>query len=244
MIQGKTILAVIPARGGSKRLPRKNIMLLNNKPLLAYSIEAGVGSKYVDEVMVSTDDEEIAIIAQKFGASVPFLRPPGLASDEASSEIVACHALEYYQGEKGRNFDYLVLLQPTSPLRTAKHVDEAFEMLIKKKADGVISVCKSEHSPLWANVLPEDFSMDGFISSSSLQLRSQDLPQYYRLNGAIYICDVNRFLKERDFFLSSKVFAYQMEQSCSVDIDTQIDFHLCRVLMKTTERENEDDEQE
>lgn len=233
MIQGKSVLVIIPARGGSKRLPRKNCLLLQGKPLIAYSIEAGRKSKYVDEVLVSTDDDEIAMIAQAYGASVPFLRPPALATDTATTEDVICHAVQYYQREKGKIFDYVMVLQPTSPLRTVTHVDAALEFLIGKQADAVVSVCETEHSPLWANVLPADGSLQCFLRTGIKGKRSQDLPVHYRLNGAIYICDVKRFFQEKDLFLVDNIFAYQMPQECSVDIDNNIDFRLCEVLLES-----------
>ena len=148
MIKGKTVLAVIPARGGSKRLPRKNCLLLQGKPLIVYSIEAAKESVYIDEVVVSTDDEEIASLARQAGASVPFLRPAELSTDEASSVDVVAHALNYYQVNEKKLFDYVVLLQPTSPLRTAAHINQALELLKEKKADAIVSVCEAEHSPL------------------------------------------------------------------------------------------------
>lgn len=231
MIEGKTILAVIPARGGSKRLPRKNCLLLHGKPLIVYSIEAAKESAYIDEVVVSTDDGEIASVSRQAGASVPFLRPAELSTDESSSVDVVAHALKYYQEQERKFFDYVVLLQPTSPLRTATHIDQAFELLKEKKADAIVSVCETEHNPLWANQLTEDYSMNQFIPVEVKNRRSQDLPKYYRLNGAIYICNSQRFFQERTFLLTSGVYAYVMETLNSIDIDTKLDFVVCDVLL-------------
>lgn len=231
MINGKSVLAVIPARGGSKRLPRKNCLLLHGKPLVVYSIEAALKSLYIDEVLVSTDDEEIANVARLAGASVPFQRPAEISTDESASVDVVCHVINYYQENEGKVFDYVVLLQPTSPLRTAAHIDKAFALLAEKKADAIISVCETEHSPLWANQLPPDGSMVQFFSQDLLGKRSQDLPVYYRLNGAIYICDTLRFLREKTFFIADRIFAYQMEQLDSVDIDTELDFIVCEAVL-------------
>lgn len=235
MIQGKSVLVIIPARGGSKRLPRKNCLLLRGKPLIAYSIEAGRQSKYVDEVLVSTDDDEIAVIGHAYGASVPFMRPPSLATDEATTVDVICHAIQYYKVERQKVFDYIMVLQPTSPLRTVAHVDAALELLIAKQADAVVSVCETAHSPLWANVLPDDGSLQYFLRPEVKGKRSQDLPVHYRLNGAIYICDIKRFLQEKDLFLADNIFAYQMTQECSVDIDNKLDFQLCEILLKSSD---------
>ncbi len=231
MINGKSVLAVIPARGGSKRVPHKNSRLLLGKPLIVYSIEAAVQSRYIDEVVVSTDDAEIAELAKKAGASVPFMRPAELATDEASSVDVVCHALQYYQTETATSFDFIILLQPTSPLRRSVHIDQAFEQLKKNHAEAVVSVCEAEHSPLWANQLPTDGSMADFLSLEKKNTRSQDLPCYYRLNGAIYICDTLRFLQEKNFFISDHIFAYRMEQLESVDIDTELDFIVCEAIL-------------
>lgn len=231
MIEGKTVLAVIPARGGSKRLPRKNCLLLHGKPLITYSIEAAKKSSYIDEVMVSTDDEEIVNIARQVGASVPFLRPAELSADESSSVDVVAHALDYYQVNEKNSFEYVVLLQPTSPLRTATHIDQAFQLLKEKKADAIVSVCETEHSPLWTNQLPTDGSMVNFLSEDVLGKRSQELPKYYRLNGAIYICNRQRFLQERTFLVTSDVYAYVMAQEVSVDIDTEFDFLLSETVL-------------
>ncbi|MBC8555357.1 MAG: acylneuraminate cytidylyltransferase family protein, partial [Candidatus Brocadiales bacterium] len=147
MINNKRILAIIPARGGSKRLPRKNILDLAGKPPIAWSIEAALGSKYIDRVIVSTDDEEIAGISRKYGADVPFMRPNKLATDESSSVDVVLHVINTLK-EKGRESEYIMLLQPTSPLRTMENIDEAVELLQSSSSDAVISVCEAEHSPL------------------------------------------------------------------------------------------------
>ena len=227
MIDNKRILAIIPARGGSKRLPRKNILDLAGKPLIAWTIEAALKSKYIDRVIVSTDDDEIANISKKYGADVPFMRPNELATDETQSiyaVIDLINTLKVYDD----NYDYVILLQPTSPLRTAKDIDKAFRLLIKSEIDAVISVCKSEHSPLWSNKLPKDMDMSNFISESIRNNRSQDLEQYYRLNGAIYICNIQRLLNEKTFNIKSKCKAYVMNRENSIDIDTIDDLDMAR----------------
>ena len=152
MIDNKKILAIIPARGGSKRLPRKNILNLAGKPLIAWTIEAALGSKYIDDVIVSTDDNEISTVAKKYGAKVPFIRPDKFSSNHASSISVVLHAIEFFQKADER-YDYVVLLQPTSPLRTVKNIDESIELLQQKKCDAIVSVCNVDHSPLWCNTM-------------------------------------------------------------------------------------------
>jgi len=223
MYQNKKVLAIIPARGGSKRLPHKNILDLNGKPLIAWTIEAAKKSKIIDKLIVSTDDDKIAEISKQYGAEVPFIRPKHLASDTASSLDVVLHAIHFFK-EKEVQFDYFVLLQPTSPLRTNEDIDDAFKLL-DDKTKAVVSVCETAHSPLWSNTLPKDLSMKDFIKPEIRNMRSQDLPKYYRLNGAIYISE-SEYLKENYGFLGKNTKAYIMPQKRSVDIDTIRDIKL------------------
>ena len=225
MYKNKTFLAIIPARGGSKRLPKKNILDLCGKPLVAYTIEAGLKSKYIDMVVVSSDDDCILQISKELGART-IKRPPILASDMATTYDTVKHVIENIE-----KYDYIVLLQPTSPLRNEKHIDEAIELLEEKKADAIISVCEMEHSPLWSNTLPKDGNMGGFLSNKIVNKRSQDLEKYYRLNGAIYICGTDRLLENKSFFLKNNIFAYKMDQKSSIDIDEEIDFKFARLLV-------------
>lgn len=226
MYNNKTFLAVILARGGSKRLPRKNVRNLAGKPLLAWSIEAGKQSKYVDKVIVSSDDDEILEISKNFGADT-IKRPDELANDTATSFDAIKHTME----NVGK-YDYVMLLQPTSPLRNSNHIDEAIELLFKKNADSIVSVCEVDHSPLWSNTLPNDKSMVGFLRSEVLDKRSQDLETFYRLNGAIYICKTDKLLENKGFFLKDNFYAYIMDRKHSIDIDEAIDFQIAEVLIK------------
>lgn len=239
MFDGKTFLAIIPARGGSKRLPRKNILELSGRPLIAWTVEAAVKCPHLDEVMVTTDDKEIAEVAKKYGANVPFVRPGELASDTAASFDVAKHAIDFYQERRGKAFDYTVLLQPTSPLRKARHIMEAIELMLEKKADAVISVCEVDHPPLWANTLPEDRSMANFLKEEVKGKRSQDFAAYYRLNGAIYICKTSRLIKEKTFFPGDSIYAYEMPIEDSIDIDTEIDLLVARSILQKNQHGNE-----
>lgn len=225
------ILALIPARGGSKRLPRKNVLDLAGKPLIAWTIEAALGCPFLDEVMVTTDEDEIAEVAKRHGAKVPFLRPAYLASDTATSFDAIKHAIDFYREELGKNFDFVVLLQPTSPLRNSRNISEAIELLVEKNADAVISVCEVDHSPLWMNTLPSNLSMSKFLRDEVRNVRSQDLPKNYRLNGAIYICRTDRLLAESSFFIATNIFAYIMCNDASVDIDNVSDFKLANFLL-------------
>ncbi len=218
-------LAIIPARAGSKRLPNKNILELNNKPLIAYTIESAKKSKYIDEIVVTSDGDKILDIAKSYGVKT-IKRDEKLSSDSASSVDVILDVLNYF-----KNFKFLILLQPTSPLRDEIDIDGAIELLLSKNGDGVISVCECEHSPLFANKIDENLAMDGFLKKELRESRTQDLPKYYRLNGAIYICEVERFLSEKNLFLETNLFAYIMPQYKSIDIDTKLDFTIAKALM-------------
>lgn len=228
MLNGKSFLAIIPARGGSKRLPRKNVLDLVGKPLIAWTIEAAKQSKYIDKILVSSDDAEILQIAGDLRVDT-IKRPKELASDTATTVAVIEHVLQQNFGK----FDFIVLLQPTSPLRNARHIDEAIELLAQKNADAIISVCETEHSPLWTNTLPEDGSMNFFLSSEIKNKRSQDLPQYFRLNGAIYICSVDKLNECQTLLIDKNSYAYKMTLSDSVDIDTQLDFNIAEIQLNT-----------
>ncbi|QBJ61965.1 acylneuraminate cytidylyltransferase family protein [Pseudoalteromonas sp. DL-6] len=230
MSNEKTILAIIPARGGSKRLPGKNILPLAGKPMINWSIEAAKNVPSIARVVVSTDCETIANTAKAAGGEVPFLRPASLSSDTSSSVDVVRHTLEYFKGI-GENFDYVLLLQPTSPLRTAAHIQGAIDLLATKKADSVISVCECEHSPLWTNTLDDSLSLENFIPKNVNNMRSQDLPQYYRLNGAIYLTKVEQLLHEGVLMSGSSV-AFKMDSHSSIDIDTKLDFMLAEAILR------------
>lgn len=229
MLNNKTFLAIIPARGGSKRLPRKNVLDLCDKPLIAWTIEAGLNSKYIDKVVVSSDDDEILEISKTFGAET-IKRPDELASDTATTFDAIKHTIDNLE-----KYDYIVLLQPTSPLRDEKHIDEAIELLVEKNADAVVSVCEMDHSPLWSNTLPQDGNMNNFLRDEVLNKRSQDLAKYYRLNGSIYICKTNKLLKAQSFMLKENIFAYIMDRKSSVDIDDEIDFKMANILAEMVE---------
>ncbi|BFU76850.1 acylneuraminate cytidylyltransferase family protein [Arcobacter sp. 15-2] len=232
MYKEKTFLAIIPARGGSKRLPRKNVLDLAGKPLISWSIEAGLKSKYIDKVVVSSDDDEILNISTKFGADI-IKRPVELASDTATTFDAIKHTIENIE-----RYDYIVLLQPTSPLRDEKHINEAIELVQTKNADAIVSVCEMDHSPLWSNTLEKSLSMEGFLRDEVLNTRSQDLEKYYRLNGAIYICKTEKLLEEKNFFLKENIFAYKMDRESSIDIDEEIDFDIVNLKKSTIKKLN------
>lgn len=229
MFREKKVIAIIPARSGSKGLVDKNIKCLNGKPMIAYTIEAAVNSGVFDEIVVSTDSLKYKMISEKYGASVPFIRPEILSNDTANTVDVIIHALDYYCKENS-NFDYFMLLQPTSPLRDSKDIISALELLIEKKANSVVSVSEVDHCPLWSNTLGADLKLDDFLPITNT--RRQDLPTYYRLNGAIYIAEIEYYRKTMDFYEENS-FAYIMNKSNSIDIDVELDFIIAEAVMNT-----------
>lgn len=231
VFKGKKILAIIPARGGSKRLKNKNILDLHGKPLIAWSIDEAKKSKYIDKVLVSTESQAIYEVAKKYGAYLAFVRPEHLAQDDTKSIDIVTHTLEFLS-KNGESYDEVILLQPTSPLRDIKDIDGAIEHFFAKEATSLVSVCEVEHSPLWSNTLNEDLNMDTFLDDKYNNSRSQDLPTYYRLNGAFYMSDVESVLQNNTFFIKKNIYAYLMSQEHSVDIDTKLDFIVAEAIMK------------
>jgi CMP-N,N'-diacetyllegionaminic acid synthase len=229
-----TFVAIIPARRGSKRLSEKNTMCIGGKPMIGWTIEAAKRSKYIRDVVVTTEDESIARTAQLFGAEIPFMRPMELAEDTSSAYSVLEHAVLELKRNK-REYTYVILLQPTSPLRNQKHIDDAIELLQAKKADSVVSVSKLDFCPMWANIIGEDLSLENFLRPEVIGLRSQELPDYYRLNGAIYIIKTEELLAKKTVFINKNVFAYIMNQDSSVDIDTMDDFRYAEYLLNERE---------
>lgn len=224
-------IAIIPARSGSKGVKDKNIKELAGKPLIAYTIEAALQSAQFDEVMVSTDSEKYAEIAQFFGASVPFLRNESTATDTASSWDMVEEVLAMYE-KAGKVFDTFCLLQPTSPLRNSEDISTAYDLFKEKAEFAVVSVCEAEHSPLWCGHLPENNEFINFIDIESVKQR-QAYNKFYRLNGAIYVVNIKKFREEK-FLYRNGSFAYVMSQDRSVDIDTEIDFEFAEVVMMKT----------
>jgi CMP-N,N'-diacetyllegionaminic acid synthase len=223
-------LFIIPARGGSKGLPGKNIKSLNGKPLIVYSIEAALQCKIKGDVIVSTDDEAISKIAAQNGASVPFMRPAAISTDTASGMDVIFHASDFMKG-KGSEYDIVVLLQPTSPLRTHIDIENAFDLLEQKKAGAVVGVSKPDHHPLWSNVLPENKFMGDFMRPEVKGKQRQELPEYFQINGAIYIGKTS-YIRKQNGFLGNETIAYVMPQERSVDIDTERDFAIAEYYLK------------
>jgi len=235
MINGKSVLAIIPARGGSKGLPGKNIKELRGKPLIAWSIEQAQSCSDIDRIVVSTDDEEVAEIAKKYGAGVPFIRPAELASDTASTIDVIFHAITWLKEYENYRPEYILLLQPTSPLRSSEDINGAIQILKNKDALAVVSVCETDHHPWWSSTLPGNSNMKDFIRPDILNKRRQDLPVFYQLNGAIYLADTD-YLHKCNGFFGPETFAYKMTKSRTVDIDSDLDFKLAALLLEEKNR--------
>jgi len=229
MYKNKTFLAIIPARGGSKGIPHKNIIEINGKPLIAYTIEATKQSKYIDKIIVSTDDEEIQRVSFKYGANVPYLRPNEISGDSAKSIDVVLHALNYYQ-TKGERFDYVILLQPTSPLRTDLHINSAIEQIVKSEAQSLVSVCEVTENPVLMRTI-NDNQLQPVVEFNGINSRRQDLPTFYKFNGSIYVNTVKMLLGERQF-INVNTIPFIMEQEKSIDIDNIIDLKLVEIIMQ------------
>lgn len=181
-------------------------------------------------MIVSTDSKEIADIAVFYGAEVPFLRPKEISGDLTSSDDVILHALSYMQ-QQGRQYSEVCKLQATSPLRNSEYLKEAYSLFHEKNADFLVSVCECEHSPLWSGIIGADLRPDNFISDEVKRSCRQDLPTYYRLNGAIYMGKVQPFNINKSF-LGKNCIAYVMEQNVSIDIDSQLDFALAEIMIR------------
>lgn len=223
-------IAIIPARSGSKGLKDKNIKMLNNKPLIAYSIEAAIKTGLFEDVMLSTDSEQYASVAKEYGAGVPFLRSEITSGDAAGSFDVVREVLFMY-AETGKRFESICLLQPTSPLRDCADIENAYRLLEEKKANAVTSVCEVDHSPLWTMTLDETLSLSEFRKNASSSIQRQKLANYYRLNGAIYIRKIE-YTDKGILLLDNDEVAYIMEKNKSVDIDTVEDFEYAEFLIQ------------
>lgn len=224
-------LAVIPARGGSKRLPGKNIKHLGGKPLIQWTIDAAIESGVFDRVCVSTDSDEIAAVARRCGADVPFLRPEELASDTSTTASALAHFIETFEQMEACSVSYVCLLQPTSPLRSAEDIRNADRLLMADNLDAVVSVCEMEHPIQLCNRLGPSGSLKGFIRPADNR-RSQEQEVYYRLNGAIYFCRTPVAMKLNTLYSDNvESRAYVMDQVRSVDIDTALDFSIAETLL-------------
>jgi CMP-N,N'-diacetyllegionaminic acid synthase len=225
VIDGLSVLALIPARGGSKGLPGKNIRLVGGRPLLAFTADAACRARCVDRVVLSTDDDAIAQAGLACGCDVPFRRPASLATDTASSIDVVLHALDAVPG-----YDIVVLLQPTSPARAAQDIDDACRAMLDADAASCVSVARSEQSPYWMYRLDARGRLQPLLNLPPGITRRQDLPTTYTLNGAVYVARTGELRRSRTFMTSDAV-AHAMPPERSIDIDTLDDFEAFERLL-------------
>lgn len=226
-------IAIIPARSGSKGLPDKNILELNGNPLISYTIKAAIESNRFSEVMVSTDSEKYAKIAKDYGANVPFLRSDEMSNDSASSWDAVREVLNRYK-ELGKTFEYVALLQPTSPLRDAEDINLLFNIFEEKNANNAVTVTEVDHPVQWCFELGENNLMDMMASSPYSYMRRQELKPYYRENGAIYLVDAYKIMNPLYNFYADECVASIMPREKSIDIDSKIDFIIANEYMKMT----------
>ena len=226
MINGKTILAVIPARGGSKGVKRKNLRNVGGKPLIEWTIDAAKNAQYIDRVIFSSEDQELMGVATELGCEV---------TDEASMSDVVCHAIR----ECGEFHDYVVLLQPTSPLRSSEDIDQVVGMCVKNNAPACVSVSKVSKSPYWMYERKENGLINPLkISPEIKAYRRQDLPSIYQLNGAIYFADC-KWLLERNSFVCEETISYVMPSERSVDVDEELDLIMINAILSVRNNESE-----
>ncbi len=235
MINGKTILAVIPARGGSKGVKRKNLRNVGGKPLIEWTIDAAKNAQYIDRVIFSSEDQELMGVATELGCEVPFARPDDLATDTASTIDVVCHAIR----ECGKAHDYVVLLQPTSPLRSSEDIDKVVSMCVKNNAPACVSVSKVSKSPYWMYEREDSGLLNSLSIRPEIQAyRRQDLPPVYQLNGAVYIADCN-WLLEQNSFICEKTLSYVMPSERSIDVDEELDLIMVNTILSMRNNESE-----
>jgi CMP-N,N'-diacetyllegionaminic acid synthase len=237
MVQGKTVLAIIPARGGSKGLPRKNILPLLGKPLIAWTIEQALASKYLDKVMVSTDDEEIARIAKDHGAELPFIRPAELATDTAKTIDVIYHSLEFYK-ERGVSFNYLALLEPTSPLRAEGDIDKSIKLLSDQEAeaDSLVSVGEvhMEHPSIVKKI--ENNYVKPYEKTREIITRRQDLSKAYFPYGVIYLSKITS-LEATNTFYQERTIPFFIQRWQNYEVDDIFDLMCIEAILKYKIRE-------
>lgn len=225
------MLAIIPARGGSKGLPGKNVRLLAGKPLIAYTIQSALESREVSRVVVSTDSEEIAGIAREYGADIPFMRPAELASDNASAMDTYIYTVDRISNENNTPISEFVVLQPTSPLRMPENIDDAIELFYAKKADSVISMTEEFHPPVWAKRMDSEGRLTNYFDQPDTLANRQVLPTAYMPNGSIYVFRAE-ILKEKRNYYTENTYAYLMPKLRSVDIDDIYDFEFAEYLIR------------
>lgn len=230
-MNGKSILALIPARGGSKRVPGKNIRLLGGKPLIAWTIETARAVSCIDEVLVSTDDSQIAQVARDWGASVPWLRPAELATDTASSVGAIEHALAQRKRD-GRIFDMLLLLQPTSPFRSTHHVEQVLRMCIDAAGAPVVAFAPARSHPAWCFTVDEGGLARPIVEGDGTSRRSQDLPPAFEITGSLYAIGTQEYQASKSFFTAKTKALVLQERHLAIDIDDEFDWLVAEAVAK------------
>lgn len=231
MYNNKKILAIIPARGGSKGLPNKNIKPLCGKPLIGWSIEQAGGSAYIDEIFVSTDSAEIASVAESFGIEVPFLRPAELATDTSPSSGFVLHTIDYYRSQ-GEEFDYILLLEPTSPLRDVADINTAIEQLLNhKSAKSIVGVSKIEAThPAFLVNLSKEGLLEPYLGEMKA-LRRQELNDLYFFEGSLYLSEIDYYIKTESFY-HNLTLPYVVPKYKSYEVDDIVDFYIIEKLLE------------
>jgi len=225
------IIGIIPARGGSKGLKNKNILKINQKPLIAWSILEAIKSKVLSKVIVSTDSLKISKIAKKYGAEVPFVRPKKYSNDQSKSSDLIIHALNFFKKKK-INFDYIMLLEPTSPLRDSKDIIRCVKLIKKNKIDTLVSVSKikSQH-PRFVYKFISRHKIKPYISKKNLSARRQDIENLYFLDGTIYCSNVETFFKKKTFY-HKNTSAFVVPNWKAIEVDNLLDLKLSEFIMK------------
>lgn len=226
MIQDHSVLAIIPARGGSKGVPRKNVRQLAGKPLIAWTIREARNSRYIDRLILSSEDDEIIDVAKQLNCEVPFKRPDELARDDTPGIEPVLHVLETLTDK----YEYVVLLQPTSPLRISEDIDNCIETCVENNASACVSVCEAAQHPFWMYQISDTGFMVPLLHMDTIVNRRQDLPAVYILNGAVYVSRVS-LLRETKSFISPSTVPYIMPRKRSLDIDEENDFRLCEIIL-------------
>lgn len=231
MYREKKVIAIITARGGSKGIKNKNIKLLAGKPLIAYTIENAKKSCYIDRIIVSTDSPEIKHVCLHYGAEVPFIRPSELANDDTPGIAPVLHALHLLEEEEDNSYDYVMQLQPTSPLRSEEDIDGAIQALDDSDSMSLISVTEVSQHPFWMQKIDGGLLKNYIAYDKEKYYRRQDFPELYILNGAIYLSKT-KHLKENKTFYSKNTLPYIMPKTRSVDIDNIMDFKIAELIIK------------
>ena len=226
MIEDKKVIGIIPARGNSKGVPKKNIKSLSGTPLIGWTIKEARKSKYIDKLILSSDNQEIISVAKRYGLEAPFLRPSELAQDDTIPTEVIIHALKKCPG-----FDFIVVLQPTSPFRKAEDIDDAIWKIVNSGAPACVSITLTDKSPYWMFRIDQEERLSLLFPDKPVAANRQEQPETYAINGAVYVANVKYFLERRSFICPETI-GYIMPRSRSIDIDDDMDFLIAKALMK------------